>query len=150
MLFRSLFDRLGMPSAAPRFDHSGSWIASSFCFCTPRDFARFGLLYLRNGVWDGQRLLPEGWVDFSARSTLGPYYGAGFWTLRSDHDWPKRWAQLGIPPDAFFASGDLGQRIFVLPTQRLVIVRLGDAVEPGGDMLGTARLVSEVVAATKH
>ena len=58
-----LFDVIGMTSAAPRFDAAGTFIGSSFCFATPRDFARFGLLYLRDGVWEGRRLLPEGWVD---------------------------------------------------------------------------------------
>jgi len=64
-LRRELFDRIGMASAKPRIDASGTWIGSSFCFCTPRDFARFGLLYLRDGVWDGERILPEGWVDYA-------------------------------------------------------------------------------------
>ena len=113
-----LFDRLGMASATPRFDHSGSWIASSFCSCTPRDFARFGLLYLRNGVWDGQRLLPEGWVDHArtpapVQPTDTEYgYGAHWWLLGDD---------LGT----FFASGYLGQFAFVVPALDLIVVRNG-------------------------
>ena len=149
-VWRELFHPLGMRKGTLEFDGSGTFLGNMYMFASARDWARFGQLYLNDGVAGHRRLLPQGWVDFSARSSLGLYYGAGFWTLRSDHAWSKRWAQLGIPSDAFFASGDLGQKIFVLPTQRLVIVRLGDAVEPGGDMLGTARLVAEVVAATKH
>lgn len=117
-----LFDRIGMASATPRFDHSGSWIASSFCFCTPRDFARFGLLYLRNGVWDGQRLLPEGWVDYArtpapAQPTDTEHgYGAHWWLLRDD---------LGT----FFASGYRGQYIFLVPALDLIVVRNGQTPE---------------------
>jgi CubicO group peptidase (beta-lactamase class C family) len=114
-----LFDRIGMASATPKFDSSGSWIASSFCSCTPRDFARFGLLYLRDGVWDGQRLLPEGWVDYGR--TPAPAqptdtdrgYGAHWWLLRDD---------LGT----FYASGYLGQYIFLVPALDLIIVRNGE------------------------
>jgi CubicO group peptidase (beta-lactamase class C family) len=58
-----LFGRIGMHSATPEFDHAGTWVASSYVRASARDFARFGLLYLRDGVWDGARLLPEGWVD---------------------------------------------------------------------------------------
>ena len=113
-----LFDRIGMASATPQFDRSGSWIASSFCFCTPRDFARFGLLYLRDGVWDGRRLLPEGWVDYAR--TPAPVqptdtengYGAHWWLLGDD---------LGT----FFAAGYLGQYIFLVPALDVIVVRNG-------------------------
>ena len=57
--------------------------------------------------------------------------------------------RLGIPRDAFFASGDLGQRIVIMPSQRLVVVRLGDSVDPSGDMRGLGRLVKEVIAAVQ-
>ena len=75
-----LFGPLGMTSAAPKFDEAGTFIGSSFCFTTARDFARFGLLYLRDGVWEGRRLLPEGWIDYARTPTFqqpdceeGPY-----------------------------------------------------------------------------
>jgi CubicO group peptidase (beta-lactamase class C family) len=129
-------------------DGSGTMVGSTYFSASARDWARFGLLYLNDGVVGGKRILPEGWVEFSTRPTLGFYYGAGFWTLRSDHPWSRHWATIGIPSDAFFASGNLGQRIVILPSQRMVIVRLGDAVEPDGDIEGLGRLVKEVVAAT--
>ena len=66
---KRLFDPIGMTSASPKFDAAGTFIGSSFCFCTARDFARFGLLYLRDGVWDGTRILPEGWVDHARTPT---------------------------------------------------------------------------------
>ncbi len=119
-LRRELFDRIGMTSAKLRLDASGTWIGSSFCFCTPRDFARFGLLYLRDGVWDGDRILPEGWVDYAR--TPAPVqpdepdrgYGAHWWLLKDD--------DLG----SFFASGYVGQLIMLVPALDLIIVRNGD------------------------
>jgi len=65
-----LLDAIGMTSAKPDFDPAGTWVASSTVYATARDFARFGLLYLRDGMWDGQRLLPEGWVDVTSVSDL--------------------------------------------------------------------------------
>ena len=114
-----------------------------------RDWARFGLLYLQDGVVGDKRMLHEDWVDFSAAATLDTDYGAGFWTNRSEHPHAKGRIALGIPRDAFFASGDLGQRIVILPTQRMIIVRLGDSVDPSGDIRGLGRLVKEVIAATQ-
>src|SRR6202012_4002433 len=77
-LLQRLFGRIGMHSATPEFDEAGTWVASSYVRASARDFARFGLLYLRNGVWDGGRLLPEGWVDYgrtieSIEPVDGPY-----------------------------------------------------------------------------
>ena len=67
-----LFDPLGMASADPRFDEAGTFIGSSFLYATAHDFARFGYLYLRDGVWEGERLLPEGWVDHARTSVPVP------------------------------------------------------------------------------
>jgi CubicO group peptidase (beta-lactamase class C family) len=122
-LRRELFDRIGMRSAEPRFDGSGTWIASSFCFCTPRDFARFGLLCLRDGVWEGERKLPEGWIDYGRTPAPvqpeeedGRGYGAHWWLLNDD---------LGT----FFASGYVGQYVFLVPPLDLIIVRNGNTPE---------------------
>ncbi len=113
-----LFAPLGMGSAIPKFDAAGTFIGSSFCFCTPRDFARFGLLYLRGGVWDGTRLLPEGWVDYGRTPTahvpasepMG--YGAHWW--------------LGLAgPGNFSANGYNGQYTVLVPEKDLVLVRHG-------------------------
>lgn len=118
-LRKELFDRIGMASAKPRFDRSGTWIASSFCHCTPRDFARYGLLILRDGVWDGERILPEGWVDYARtpapvqpeESNYG--YGAHWW-LSDDG--------LGT----FSASGYADQYLFLVPALDLIVVRNGN------------------------
>ena len=88
-------------------------------------------------------------MDFSASATLDTDYGAGFWTNRSDHPHAKGRVRLGIALKAFFASGDLGQRIVIIPSQHLVVVRLGDFVDPTGDIRGLGRLVKEVIAATQ-
>jgi CubicO group peptidase (beta-lactamase class C family) len=111
---RELFDRIGMKTADPRFDRAGNFIGSSHCYCSPRDFARFGYLYLRDGVWDGERILPEGWVDYCRTATpqSGGTYGAHFWTIPGS---------LGL----FYCSGMGGQRILMSPKLDLVVVRVG-------------------------
>ena len=116
-MVRELFAPLGMTSAAPKFDAAGTFIGSSFCYATARDFARFGLLYLRDGVWDGQRLLPEGWADYARMPTPVPEterlgYGAHWW--------------LGIAgPGSFSANGYEGQYTVLVPDLDLILVRHG-------------------------
>ncbi len=113
-LHEALLDPLGMKSAKPRFDRAGTFIGSSYVFATARDFARFGLLYLRDGFWEGRRLLPAGWVDH-ARSETGASigrYGAHWW-LALDGS--------GI----FTANGFQGQYVVLDPSRDLVLVRLG-------------------------
>ena len=150
LAWRELFNPLGMRNVTLEFDGSGTLQGSSAMLASARDWARFGLLYLQDGVVGGKRLLHEDWVDLSAAATLDTDYGAGFWTNRSEHPNAKGRIALGIPRDAFFASGDLGQRVVILQSQRMVIVRLGDSVDPTGDIRGLGRLVSEVIAATAH
>lgn len=111
---RELLDPLGMRSADPRFDAAGTFIGSSYLFATARDFARFGLLYLRDGVWDGKRVLPAGWVDHARTTTEGSEgeYGAHWW-LRL------------VGEDSFHCSGFQGQYIVCVPSRDLIVVRLG-------------------------
>jgi CubicO group peptidase (beta-lactamase class C family) len=146
--WRELFNPLGMRTVTLEFDGAGTLQASTYMLASARDWARFGLLYLNNGEVGGKRILHEDWVDFSAAATLDADYGAGFWTNRSEHPHARGRVRLGMPRDAFFASGDLGQRVVILPTQHMVIVRLGDAVDPTGDIRGLGRLVKEAIAAT--
>ncbi len=112
-----LFAPLGMRSATAKFDDSGTWIASSYVYCTAQDFARFGYLYLRDGLWDGERVLPEGWVDHARRirsedPEAGTYYGAHWWCVGDEYG-------------SFRCSGYEGQSILVVPALDLVVVRLG-------------------------
>jgi CubicO group peptidase (beta-lactamase class C family) len=109
-----LFEPIGMRTPLPKFDHSGTFVGSSYCLASPQDFARFGYLYLRNGVWDGRRILPEGWVDYArapSHATNVEAYGAHWW--------------LTPGTSRFFAGGYDGQRIVVIPEQDLVVVRCG-------------------------
>ena len=148
--WRELFNPLGMRNVTLEFDGVGTLQGSTWMLASARDWARFGLLYLNDGVVGGKRLLHEDWVDFCIAASPGSDYAAGFWTNRSEHPNAQGRVRLGIPRDAFFASGDLGQRIVILPSQKLVIVRLGDSVDPTGDIRGLGRLVSEVIAAVQN
>jgi CubicO group peptidase (beta-lactamase class C family) len=148
--WRELFNPLGMRNVTLEFDGAGTLQGSTYMLASARDWAKFGLLYLNDGVVGGKRILHEDWVDFSAAATLDTDYGAGFWTNRSEHADAKGRVRAGIPRDAFFASGDLGQRIVIMPSQHLVVVRLGDSVDPSGDIRGLTRLVKEVIAAVQR
>lgn len=123
---RVLFDPLGM-DAQPEFDAAGTYLGGSLVWASARDFAKFGYLYLRDGVWEGERLLPEGWVDFSRTGLTtddGNVYGAGFWLTAEDESSVGDYHQ-GEPADAFSAEGHEGQTIYIVPSRDLVIVRLG-------------------------
>jgi CubicO group peptidase (beta-lactamase class C family) len=109
-----LFEPIGMHTALPKFDHSGTFVGSSYCLATPQDFARFGYLYLRDGVWEGRRILPPGWVDYARRETYADpqqAYGAHWWLVPGTN--------------RFFAGGYDGQRILIDPERDLVVVRCG-------------------------
>jgi len=147
---RELFDKLGMRHVILEFDATGTPIGSSHMLASARDWARFGLLYLNDGVVGGQRLLPEGWVDYSAAATPGSEYfgyGAGFWTNRGNGEGQRYRIVHGIPADAFMARGANGQYTIIVPSQRLVVVRMGPAYNERDDMDVVARLVADVIAA---
>ncbi|MBF33877.1 MAG: serine hydrolase [Henriciella sp.] len=127
-----LFEPIGM-EAVPEFDAAGTFLGGSLVWASARDFAKFGYLYLRGGVWQGERLLPEGWVDFSRRdpaSTKANVYGAGWWLGADPDPVPEGQAATTPPFDAFSAQGHEGQTIWVVPSKDLVIVRLG--IMPNG------------------
>jgi hypothetical protein len=136
---RELFGPLGMRSVTLEFDAVGTPIGSTYMYASARDWARFGMLYLQGGVVGGRRILPEGWVRYSSSQTLDSPYAAGFW--RGSKVLRMRW---GIPEDAFFASGLLGQRVIVIPSERIVIARFGNAHSANYDLEGFVRLVADV------
>ncbi len=125
----SLFNPIGMAPIV-EFDPNGLYYGSALVWANARDFARFGYLYLRGGVWNGTRILPEGWVDFAR--TPGPdigtdVYGAHFW-LTPARGTGKPMRSLIVDPamaDAFSAQGHEGQIIVIVPSKDLVMVRLG-------------------------
>ena len=149
---RELFDKLGMQHVTLEFDAVGTPIGSSHMLASARDWARFGLLYLNDGVVGGQRLLPEGWVDYSAAPTPGSErygYAAGFWTNRGDSDGARYRVKAGLPADSFMARGAYGQYVIIIPSQRLVVARFGMAFTPRDDMDTVARLVADVISAVR-
>jgi len=145
---RELFDRIGMASAQPEYDASGTFLGSALVYATAQDFARFGLLYLRDGVWDGSRILPEGWVDFARTPAPGSdsnIYGAGFWVAPSDGEpRPPYGSAILAPRDTFQAQGFEGQVTVIVPSKDLVLVRLGHMPERGWRALN--RWVASVIS----
>jgi CubicO group peptidase (beta-lactamase class C family) len=125
---RALFDRLGMRGAMLEPDASGTFVCSSFMLATAREWAQFGQLHLQDGVWEGRRILPDHWVCFCTTPTpQSPHanYGAHWWLKLNPEIGGGTDAAARIPADAFFALGHEGQTLTVIPSQRLVIVRLG-------------------------
>ena len=149
---RELFAPLGFEHATLEYDSAGVPLGTIHLWASARDWARFGLLYLRDGVTEsGQRLLPEGWVDYSARLTplsADEYgYGAGFWTQRGNSAAARQRIAAGFPADSFMAIGSQGQYTIVIPSHDLVIVKLGWAYTPHDDHVAVERLVRETIAA---
>jgi CubicO group peptidase (beta-lactamase class C family) len=116
-----LFGPVGMESAEPRFDAAGTWVGSSYVHATARDFARFGELYRNDGFVDGQRILPEGWVDHGRTSVAhDPADG-----VPGGFDYGRHWWMWPAFPGSVAAHGYEGQYIVVVPDRELVVVHLG-------------------------
>jgi CubicO group peptidase (beta-lactamase class C family) len=128
----ALFDRIGMNGAVWEPDASGTLVGSSYLYATARDWARFGLLHLRDGRWGTQQVLPAGWVRYAttpAPAAPGREYGAHLWLYWDDpagEDPPE----AADTPSAFFASGYEGQYLVAIPGRDLVVVRLGQTADP--------------------
>ncbi len=144
---RALFTRIGMRSAVIATDPSGTFVGSSLGFATARDWARFGLLYLRGGSWNGVRILPDGWVARSWTPTPGAPrggYGRHWWLNAGREGAPEDRPFPGLPRSLAWMSGFEGQYVAVLPEQDLVVVRLGCTQRGGFDLAG---LLTRVLAA---
>ncbi|MFA8450144.1 MAG: serine hydrolase domain-containing protein [Bacteroidales bacterium] len=120
-----LFNKTGMHSMVMETDASGNFIASSYAFATARDWARLGLLYLHNGIWNGEEILPKGWVEYSTKGSevTNLEYGAQIWLNQSQKEMPN------CPKSMFYFDGFHGQRVFIVPSHNAVIVRLGYSEE---------------------
>src|SRR5262245_23422242 len=151
---RELFAPLGFEHATLEYDSAGVPLGAIHLWASARDWARLGLLYLRDGVTEsGHRILPAGWVDYSARLTpqsADEYgYGAGFWTHRGSSAAARARIAAGMPADSFMAIGSQGQYTIVIPSHSLVIVKLGWAYTPHDDHVAVERLVRETIAAVQ-
>jgi CubicO group peptidase (beta-lactamase class C family) len=127
---RALFDRIGMTSAVLEPDGAGTFVCSSYMLATARDWARYGQLFVDDGVCKGERILPGGWVKFSTTPTpqSDGRFGAHWWLKLNPEIGGDSPAAARIAPDAFFAVGHEGQTLTVIPSQRLVVVRLGASI----------------------
>lgn len=137
-----LFGKIGMTHTVAEIDWRGQYILSSQAWTTARDLAKFGQLYLDDGVLpSGERILPEGWADYVS-SPNGPQpdgplgYGAGFWLFNKSE---------GIPPDTFAAMGNRGQYVVIVPSRDIVIVRRGE--DPVGSRFDIAAFTRDVLVA---
>ena len=149
---RELFAPLGMRHVTLQLDASGTIEGSGEMMASARDWARLGQLYLNDGVAGGKRILPEGWVNYSATATPNAWVGigAGFWTNQGDSFGAKFRVNHGWPRDAFFAKGTIGQYTIVIPSEKLVIVRLGRSLNWPPEVDGVFDLVRDVVTTTRE
>jgi CubicO group peptidase (beta-lactamase class C family) len=145
--YQALFYKTGMYSMLLEPDASGTYIGSSYSYATARDFARFGLLYYNNGKWNGQQqLLPENW----AKETIEPsaadklkHYGYQFWLNGLNNKDPAKRQYPDVPADMYYADGYGGQDVYIIPSKKLVVVRLGLHV------INENKFLKEVIAAVK-
>ena len=141
---RALFDRIGMTHAVLEADAGGTFVGSSFMYATARDWARLGQLYVQDGVWEGRRILPDGWVTYTrspAPADPTKHYGAHVWLKVADH----YSGDAVLPADAFHAAGHAGQFVTMIPSANLVVVRLGLTRYP--DAWDQAAFVRDVLTA---
>ena len=137
---KALFNTTGMRSVIWEPDASGTFVGSSYLYATARDFARFGMLYLHNGNWLGEQILPDGWVSYTTSTAKGSegQYGAAFWLNRAG-TFP------GVPADLFYCDGYDGQSIFIIPSKQLVVVRTGCSPDDSFDQKSFLKDIVESV-----
>lgn len=126
--FEQLFYKIGMYHTSFEPDASGTYVGSSYINASARDYARFGLLYYNDGVWNGERILPVGWVKQTQTSSqANPYknYGYQFWLNGKDEKNPSQRKYPDVPADMFYCDGFGYQFIYIIPSEKLVVVRLG-------------------------
>lgn len=144
--YERLFYKIGMHRAIIEPDASGTFVASSYSYASARDWARFGLLYLNDGYWQGERILPEGWVEYSTTPSTAAKkqeYGAQIWLNKGEPGNPSNCYYIGLPNDAFVFDGFEDNSVVVIPSKNLVVVRLG--VTHNGNF-SLADLVNGVIA----
>jgi len=144
-----LFLPLGISSASIETDYSGTFVGSSFMYASARDWARLGQFCLQQGRWNGEQLLPVEWLRYSTKPTpTNPKnnYGAHFWLNANPADKQQQRTWPGLPPDTFSMNGFQGQRVVIVPSEDLVVVRLGFS---GGKKRGIEQLVAGLIDVLK-
>ncbi len=144
--YERLFYKTGMFSVIMEPDASGTFVGSSYSFASARDWARFGLLYLNDGVWNGERILPEGWVKYTTTAATTAdigQYGAHWWLNAGVKDNPSKRKYPKLPIDTYWADGFEEQYVMVIPSEELVVVRLGVS-HHGFDM---ENMVADIISA---
>ena len=142
---KRLFLPLGIRTASMETDNNGTFIGSSYMYASARDWARLGQFCLQDGQWMGERLLPEGWMDYSTTPTPNNprnNYGAHFWLNADPEDTNQQRTWPDLPADTYSMSGFQGQRVIIIPSKDLVVVRLGFS---GGPNRGIEQLVSGLI-----
>ena len=135
-----LFHKVDIRSAFIEVDTTGQFVGGAYAFMTPRDWARLGQLYLQEGNWRGEQVISSEWVNYVSKpSPLTDEYGGQIWLNSNGIDWPN------VPHDAYFFAGHQGQRVVVIPSKKLVVVRTG--VTENYDVIGLDGVVSEIIAA---
>lgn len=145
--YNNVFYKIGMNSLVIEPDGSGTFIGSSFPYATARDWARFGLLYLNDGMWGNERILPEGWAEYSStpnKSAERGEYGAQFWLNAGAPGNPENRMYPDVPTDLYWADGYEGQNVFILPSKNLVIVKLSLS---SGNYLDDNKFLADIIKA---
>jgi len=137
--YNELIDKIGMHSMLVEQDFSGNYVGSSYAWATTRDWAKFGLLYLHNGNWNGEQILNKSWIDFTKEptNTSNGEYGGHFW-LNTGGVFPD------APKDLYGLHGYQGQRVFIIPSKDLIIVRTGLA---SSDFFDYNKFITDIVEA---
>ena len=145
--YSELFYKINAYSFLLEPDASGTYIGSSYSYATARDFARFGLLYYNNGVWNGEQILPPNWVKESIQPSVADqqkHYGYQFWLNGYDEKDPAKRLYPDVPADMFFADGYGGQDVYIIPSEKLVVARLGLHV------INENKFLKEVIEAVRN
>lgn len=125
--YRALLDKIGMYSSLIESDYEGNFAFGSYAWATARDWAKLGLLYLQKGSWQGERIFAENWIPYVTSAKTSPIFGGHFWTNENLELYPD------LPKDTYSMNGHHGQRVVIIPTMDLVLVRMGLTPAREGD-----------------
>ena len=146
--YRELFHKIGMFNTVIETDPSGTYVFSSYTYATARDWARFGQLYCNGGIWEGERILPKDWITYTnttSKNAIRGEHGPHFWMNAGNPKNPNRtygiWPSL--PADMIYADGFEGQKIFIIPSKRIVVVILALT---RGNLMNVEQFIADLVS----